>query len=64
MYSGVVLQASCGLQCSGISTSILMGLLCQCPTLLIIGTRQAGLYKILSSSLGEFLEATKLVGEL
>lgn len=39
--SGVVLQASCGLQHSGVSTSILMGLLSQCSTLLIMGTRQA-----------------------
>jgi len=58
MYSGVVLKTSCGSQYSGVSTSILMGLLCLCSTLLIRGTRQAGLHKNLSSSLGEFFEAT------
>ena len=64
MCSGVVLKASCGLQKSGMSSSILMGPLCQCSTLLIRGKRQVGLPKNLSSSLGEFLEATELIEEL
>lgn len=64
MCSGVVLKASRGSQNSEVSTSVLMDLLCLCSTLLIKGTRQAGLHKNLSSSLGKFLEATKLVGEL